>query len=348
MHLNAAETEKVPHPIRDVPEFDKQTLLELEYEYLGCFISGSPLDRWSEQIARISGLSDVSEANEDSSKGKTFSLCGLCRDYREKSTHKGTIISFRIEGEDGGIKCFSYNASGYEAVFRQGISPGGTPFIVNGVVDYDEKWGRDIKINWATQVTYLDGSFDSKHDPYEKYIEVISEMAKNGTLKRFLPEKWNSDPSGIMRFVALNRKFGPSSARSFVRRFLPSAPWENVQMKLKNGWHTLSSYDYEKERMKKRTGDLNKLGEALFRSLKPLKKRGQKFRSLIDTLGGIDASLIAAAKKLWIEKNTSAPVGRIVSSLPDDLINCCPIGNHRSALLCKSSFYNLCIKEMNK
>lgn len=84
-------------------DFSKAELLEQEQEYLGVYLSGHPLDEWTEKFHnnKIMSLAEL----EDETDGKEVLLGGLIKQWREIHTKKGSMMAtFRLEDLIGSIE----------------------------------------------------------------------------------------------------------------------------------------------------------------------------------------------------------------------------------------------------
>lgn len=89
--------------IRDEGEFDSKTLLDYEYECMGIYISGHPLDNFKEEIQKIKGVGKILEL-EDLEPNSTCMLVGKILDIKRKISKKtnkpfGTIDFLDCSGK---------------------------------------------------------------------------------------------------------------------------------------------------------------------------------------------------------------------------------------------------------
>ncbi len=78
--------------IANEEEYDNNTLLDFEYEMLGIFMSGNPLDKFSDKIDSIKGVvfSNQIQSLADNSKAL---LVGIIKDINKKTSKKGSIFA---------------------------------------------------------------------------------------------------------------------------------------------------------------------------------------------------------------------------------------------------------------
>ncbi len=106
----------------DIPELSQYELLAMEKEMTGLYLSGHPLDRYSEKAKqlRCDKLAAINEAAKegDTSKyrdGRTVTLLGIVSSKSEKMTKKETTMAFvNFEDETGEIELVVF-ANVYEA-----------------------------------------------------------------------------------------------------------------------------------------------------------------------------------------------------------------------------------------
>ncbi len=93
----------------DVPDYDNETKLSYEKEFLGVYVSGHPLDEWSSLIERFitadsaafsKGSEDEEEAPEESGdaenrlkNGAFVTVGGMCTDVHTRTTKNGDLMA---------------------------------------------------------------------------------------------------------------------------------------------------------------------------------------------------------------------------------------------------------------
>ncbi|MGD9155255.1 MAG: DNA polymerase III subunit alpha [Bacillota bacterium] len=83
-----------------VPEFSPHELLQMEKEYLGVYLSGHPLDRWTEKF-RTNGIQPLAELEEEPD-GKEVLVGGIVADWRKITTRAGAAMAgLRLEDWTG-------------------------------------------------------------------------------------------------------------------------------------------------------------------------------------------------------------------------------------------------------
>jgi DNA polymerase-3 subunit alpha len=96
-----------PDPATELPEAKPWTageMLAAEKKALGFYITGHPLDAYSETISQLGAVTSVDLAQHET--GSRASLAGLVRDLQLKTTKKGDRFAiFRLEDQAGSVKC---------------------------------------------------------------------------------------------------------------------------------------------------------------------------------------------------------------------------------------------------
>ena len=98
--VDAPSLNTVSVEIPDIGEFDKDERLRYEKEMLGIYVSGHPLDSFSEALQHIASCS-ISEINEQMD-GVTLILCGIMTGIRMQTTKKGDLMAYASLGDREG------------------------------------------------------------------------------------------------------------------------------------------------------------------------------------------------------------------------------------------------------
>ena len=98
--VDAPSLNTVNVEIPDIGEFDKDERLRYEKEMLGIYVSGHPLDSFSEALQHIASCS-ISEINEQMD-GVTLVLCGIMTGIRMQTTKKGDLMAYASLGDREG------------------------------------------------------------------------------------------------------------------------------------------------------------------------------------------------------------------------------------------------------
>ncbi len=140
--VEAAPAKDSAHELPNIPQWSEKETLEYEKEALGFYITGHPLNRFKDDIKRISSY-DTSSLAEIADKSQV-ALAGLPTEVKEKITKKGDRMAFvRLEDLKGSVelvvfpKCYAECAEVLKAE---------QPVFVKGEIDKDER-GVKIKAN---------------------------------------------------------------------------------------------------------------------------------------------------------------------------------------------------------
>jgi DNA polymerase-3 subunit alpha len=118
----------------DVPDWQPRKKLALEKESLGFYVSGHPLDRFAQDLARYA---DTSIANLATMPERAdVSVGGLVAGYRERPlrTGKGRMAIFALEDQTDSVEvvCFSRPFEEFEAVLKAD-----EPLLISGRVVFE-------------------------------------------------------------------------------------------------------------------------------------------------------------------------------------------------------------------
>ena len=93
------QTEKHKYNLDRVEEYDERTLLDMEKEMLGIYISGHPLEKMADRIKANTNISTIQmlnmrEENDLSKDGKQVRYAGIITSVKKKYTKNNTIMAF--------------------------------------------------------------------------------------------------------------------------------------------------------------------------------------------------------------------------------------------------------------
>ncbi|MCE5334510.1 MAG: DNA polymerase III subunit alpha, partial [Desulfobacteraceae bacterium] len=127
---------KAPLPsLPDIPDWDSRTRLQFEKDSLGFYISGHPLDFYSEQIASLC-TADTQSVREKK-EGAEAVLCGLVSIVKEITTKRGDRMAFlNLEDREGTIEVVAFAEPFTQA---RPLLEKDEPLAVWGKVQHDEK-----------------------------------------------------------------------------------------------------------------------------------------------------------------------------------------------------------------
>jgi DNA polymerase-3 subunit alpha len=75
------------YPLANLPQWTQQQMLEGEKEMLGIYVSGHPLDRYSDKVSELA--THRTDKLEEVQKAQMISLCGLLTSIQRKTTKEG-------------------------------------------------------------------------------------------------------------------------------------------------------------------------------------------------------------------------------------------------------------------
>ena len=93
------DVDKHKYNINQKPEYDERTLLDMEKEMLGIYISGHPLDKLTEKIKKVSNIDTIQamtmkEENNLSKDGQQVKYVGIITSLKKKYTKNNTLMVF--------------------------------------------------------------------------------------------------------------------------------------------------------------------------------------------------------------------------------------------------------------
>ncbi len=124
-----------PPSLPDVAEWDSRMRLQFEKESLGFYISGHPLDFYSEQIRSV-GTADTQSVKEKR-EGAEVVVCGLFSIIKEITTKRGDRMAIlNLEDKEGAIEIVAF-----PEIFTQSrdLIAGDEPLALWAKVQHDEK-----------------------------------------------------------------------------------------------------------------------------------------------------------------------------------------------------------------
>ncbi len=147
----APETSAAAPPLPDVPPWTEAETLKREKESLGLYVSGHPLSRYAEELAR--GATVRTSDLESVQDGKEITICGIVSALKERTAKKTgeKMATFSIEDLEGSV-----DAIVFPELYRQAghLLAADAPLLVTGQVAREE---NGIKIR-ASGVKEFSGS----------------------------------------------------------------------------------------------------------------------------------------------------------------------------------------------
>ncbi len=153
----------------EVPDWDSRSTLQFEKESLGFYISGHPLDFFSEQISALctADTQIVGEKRE----GSEVVICGMLSIIKELTTKKGDRMAFlSLEDKEGTLEVVAFSDTFSQA---RELLNADEPLVVIGKVQHDEKGSKII----ANSILSLD-------DAQVQTVEEIRIHLRADTLDR--------------------------------------------------------------------------------------------------------------------------------------------------------------------
>ncbi len=102
------EPAHVEHPMPSLPDWTPQQKLASEKEVVGIYVTGHPLDEYSEKVAQLS--THYTETLEGLERGVEVSICGILTGIQRKRNKDGKLYgAMRLEDRTGSLEamCFS-------------------------------------------------------------------------------------------------------------------------------------------------------------------------------------------------------------------------------------------------
>ncbi|SPF31247.1 DNA polymerase III subunit alpha [Syntrophobacter sp. SbD1] len=140
--LRSQNKMKVP-PLPDIPEWDSRMQLQFEKESIGFYISGHPLDYYSEQIRSV--CTADTQSVKEKREGSEVVLCGLFSIIKEITTKRGDRMAFlNLEDKEGTIEVVAFAEPFTQA---RDLIAGDEPLVLWAKVQHDEKSTKLIANN---------------------------------------------------------------------------------------------------------------------------------------------------------------------------------------------------------
>jgi DNA polymerase-3 subunit alpha len=135
------EQSALPEPSPpDTPEWPLEQRLTLEKETLGFYVSGHPLDRFAEEIARFSKKNIAELINEGNTA--ECKVAGIITDFRQRRTKKGDLMAvFNLEDLTGSVETVVFPNS-YQKF--ESYLTADAPLIISGKFEFEGE--RSYKI----------------------------------------------------------------------------------------------------------------------------------------------------------------------------------------------------------
>jgi DNA polymerase-3 subunit alpha len=104
----ADEPAHVEHPLPALPDWTPQQKLAGEKEVLGIFVTGHPLDEYSEKVAELA--KHETDALEGLERGAEVAICGILTGIQRKRNKEGKLwAAMRVEDRKGGVEGMAFS-----------------------------------------------------------------------------------------------------------------------------------------------------------------------------------------------------------------------------------------------
>jgi DNA polymerase-3 subunit alpha len=104
----ADEPAQVEHPLPALPDWTVQQKLAGEKEVLGIFVTGHPLDEFSDKVTEL-GKHDT-ETLEGLERGTEVAICGILTGITRKRNKEGKLwAAMRVEDRKGGVEAMVFS-----------------------------------------------------------------------------------------------------------------------------------------------------------------------------------------------------------------------------------------------
>lgn len=130
-------------------DFDQREMLRLEAELMGIYVSGHPLDRFSDILGQLASYDLETLHSIDGSGKRDITIAGMITAKKELYTKKGDRMAFvTFEDLTGKIECIVFPRTFSEF---EGILKSDEPLVMIGQVNLDE----DPRKFFPTKIQYL-------------------------------------------------------------------------------------------------------------------------------------------------------------------------------------------------
>jgi DNA polymerase III subunit alpha len=136
------EPEHVEHPLPALPDWTVEQKLSGEKEVLGIFVTGHPLDEFSDKVAEL-GTHDT-ETLEGLERGAEVKICGILTGIVRKRNRDGKLwAAMRVEDRKGGMEAMAFSTQ-YDRLLKDLVEDQAS--LVTGLVLPEENGPPKISI----------------------------------------------------------------------------------------------------------------------------------------------------------------------------------------------------------
>ena len=105
--MTADEPAHTEHPLPALPDWTAQQKLASEKEVLGIYVTGHPLDEYSDKVAELA--SHDTETLEGLERGAEVALCGILTGIQRRRNREGKLwAAMRLEDRTGGVEAMVF------------------------------------------------------------------------------------------------------------------------------------------------------------------------------------------------------------------------------------------------
>src|SRR3984885_11298359 len=136
------EAEHVEHPLPTLPDWTMQQKLSGEKEVLGIFVTGHPLDEYSDKAAEL-GKHDT-DTLEGLERGAEVAICGILTGIVRKRNKDGKLwAAMRLEDRKGGVEAMAFSTQ-YDRLLKDLVED--QAVLVRGLVLPEENGPPKISV----------------------------------------------------------------------------------------------------------------------------------------------------------------------------------------------------------
>jgi DNA polymerase-3 subunit alpha len=136
------EPEHVEHPLPTLPDWTVQQMLSGEKEVLGIFVTGHPLDEYSDKVSEL-GTHDT-ETLEGLERGAEVAVCGILTGIQRKRNREGKLwAAMRVEDRKGGVEAMAFSTQ-YDRLLKDLVED--QAVLVRGLILPEENAPPKISI----------------------------------------------------------------------------------------------------------------------------------------------------------------------------------------------------------
>ena len=194
-------------PLPNIPEFDKKTLLTLERETAGLYLSGHPMEAYTEELKRrhimqISQLNADAETLDGGSRfkdGQVVLIAGAVSEVKTKTTKSNQLMAYlTLEDISGSaeILVFPKVFSDYRNLMREDAL-----LVVRGRISIRDEGAPQIICDSAEELTVTETPAPKRESGEKLYLRFAGEADPNYELMRDLLRAFPGERTVILYFA---------------------------------------------------------------------------------------------------------------------------------------------------